>query len=224
MARKAKAIEYPGKLIKNLNQRLYRLETRGLTEESPFYMQAEDLALKERYYNWSLKKNGPTVRAITKTQWMKLTPAQQQAFLKMYQGGMSAKTSTASGIKQMQKKWTETYIRHNIRLFETPTEDMSIKDIEELQRKNMEKAEKHKEFFQNFWANTKDHFAYDPETWSEMMQNFDIDAMIDAGISPSRLRDIFNMVKNPDSKHKIPKKYWGKNNKWKSYKDYYGKK
>ena len=222
MKKKTTNIPYPAKLVKNLNQRLYRLETRGVTEQSPYYLEAEEYGLKEKFYNWRLTKNGPSVRAVTSYQWKKMTPKEQKATLQMYQGAMSAKTSTYTGIKEMQKQWTETYQRHNPKLFEDETRVRTQKERDEILRRNQEKAEQHKEFFQNFWSQMKDHFAYDPETWQRMMQNFDINAMVESGISASRLRDIFNMVKNPQSKHKIPKKYFGSHNKTLDYNKYYG--
>lgn len=222
MTKKIKNIPYPGKLIKNLNQRLYRLETRGVTEQSQYYLEAEELALKEKYYNWNLRQTGPTVRAINRTQWNKLTTKEQKQYLEMYQGAMQAKTSTYTGIKESQKQWTETYMRHNPKLFEDEERARTQKEREDIIKRNMQKAEQHKEFFQNFWAQMKDHFAYDPETWQRMMNNFDINAMVESGISASRLRDIFNMVKNPQSKHKIPKKYFGQNNKVFNKQKYYG--
>ena len=206
--KKLKPIAYPKKLIKNLNQRLYRLETRGLIEDSPFYQESEDLALKGKYYNWTLRNGTPTVRAFTPTQWKELTPAEQKKILKMYEGAMQAKTSTASGIRESKKAWLKTYIQHNPKLFEDANEP-GLPKREALARaiRNMQKAERHKEFFQNFWAQMKDHFNYDPETWSYMIQNYNIDAMVESGITPERLREIYRMVKNPQSKHKIPKKY-----------------
>lgn len=223
MARKkASAIPYPAKLAKNLNQRLYRLERRGLTDQSPFYEQAEEYGLKERNYQWKLTGKGVTVRVLNATQWKKLTPEQQKEALKMWQGGMQAKTSTASGIKQAQKAWTETYQRHNPKLFEDETRARSEAERQAIIARNEAKAEQHKQFFENFWATMKDHFEYDKETWDKMMQNYDINAMVESGISPQRLKELFYIVKSPQSKHKMPKKYFGTRNRHLSYEDYYG--
>lgn len=217
--KKLKPIPYPTKLAKNLNQRLYRLETRGLIEDSPFYQQSEDLALKGKYYNWTLRNGTPTVRVFTPTQWAQLAPSEQKKLLEMYQGAMQAKTSTASGIKASKRDWLKTYMLHNPKLFEDENEP-GLPKREALARaiRNMQKAEQHKQFFQNFWAQMKDHFQYDSDTWSNMMQNYDIDAMIESGMTPNRLLEIYRLIKRKGKKDitpkerkkidkKIPKKY-----------------
>lgn len=222
MARKSKSIPYPAKLAKDLNQRLYRLERKGVTDLSPFYMQAEQFSLQERFYQFSMKGGKPTVRVFNRTQWSKLTPAEQRKILKLYEGGMQAKTSTITGIKSSEREWLETYKRHNPKLFKDETQAKTEKERARIMLENERKAQQHRDFFANFWAQMKDHFQYDQQTWQKMMKNFDIQAMVDSGMSPSRLREIYNMVKNPQSKHKVPKKYWGTRNRWRSRKEYYG--
>ena len=220
--RKLKPIAYPAKLAKNLNQRLYRLERRGVTDMSPFYLQAEQFSLQDKFYQFTMRNGAPTVRVLNKTQWNKLTPEEQKQLLKMYQGAMQAKTSTVSGIKASEKAWTHTYMRHNPKLFKDETTAKSERERERIIAENERRAQQHRDFFATFWETMKDHFQYDQATWQKMMKNFDIQAMVDANISPSRLREIYNMVKNPQSKHKIPKKYFGTKNRWRTKEEYYG--
>lgn len=213
MPKRLDPIAFPAQLVKTLNQRLYRLEKADLTDKSDFYNQAEEYGLKEKYYNWTMDDNGPKVRALTKRDWNKLTPAEQKKTLKMYEGAVEAKTSTVRGIKAKEDEWKETYMRHNPHLFVDETVARSEAERQRIQSQNEARAEEHKEYFNNFWSQMKDHFQYDAETWSYMMRHYDIQAMIDAGMKPSRMVEIFNLIKAKNKgehrAHQIPAKYRG---------------
>lgn len=199
---KRKSYDYPEKLAKTLFNRLARLETSGLSDESPFYKQAEDYSLKDKYYNFKLGKNGAEVRPITKTQWKSLTKDEQRKTIDMYEGALKAKTSTVSGTKKARENWIDTYMDNNPELFENDTKKGARR-----------RAEEHADFFKNFWETKKDHFAYDPEAWQAFMQNYDINAMVENNISPDRLVEFFNIAKDPRShKHRIPTMYKGSKN------------
>lgn len=204
-------IKYPEKLINRINKNMRGLENAGLVNDSQFYQSALENALSDKYYRFKKTSDGVTVRTLTKKQWDKMTPKEQMKALKMYSGAGKATTATVKGTRQSMKKWAKTYMENNPQLFEDVSKAKTKREEYLINKINQQRANEHMEYFKNFWDLKKDHFAYDPEIWSQLMNNFDIDKMITSEVSPDRMIDFYNMVKRGRS-DLIPRKYRGVKN------------
>lgn len=211
MARTQGEIPFPKRLVNILNKSLWSLEKNDLTDKSRFYESALNKGLAEQGYQFSLKGDKPRVRTLNKSQWNKLDNKEKRKVLNMYESALEAQTRTVSGVKESEAKWVNTYMENNADMFQDVPEGATKAQRRAIEQANLARANKHKDYWRQFWADKKEHFSYDKEAWDLFTQNFDIDAMIEAGISNDRMVELYRHVK-ASRYDKVPVKYRGEHN------------
>lgn len=211
MPRTQGEIPFPKRLVNIINKSLWALEKNDLTERSRFYESALNKGLNEQGYQFTMQGDKPRIRTLNKSQWNRLSESDKRQVLNMYESALEAKTRTVSGIKETESKWTRTYMENNAEMFADVPEGATRAQRRAIEQANVAKAKKHSDYWRQFWADKKEHFSYDKEAWDLFTQNFDIDAMIENGISSDRMLDMYRHVK-AGRYDRVPKKYRGDNN------------
>lgn len=210
---------YPAPKVKLLNERMRKLESVYTTPsgksyaesgKSYFYTQARNAYIGggdiSKFYNpkttsVNLKTGKSKIRFLTQKQFEALPETAQQEFNKMIAHAVNAPTTTKSGILLTEKKAQEAFKN---RYYD------QMKFIPESEQD--EAVTRMRESINQFFADKKDHFVYNKDTWDLLASNFDFEKFFvsNRDRNETTWENIFLQAFNYAANHewtKIPKRY-----------------